>query len=141
MTDTNRFQRVQTSYDLPRMRRSRILGIGAGGARSFYEDLARCGAGEFVLIDQDIVTEPNIGTQQVYFNDIGRPKVDCIADRIIQINPNARIAVYQKAIEEIDDSHFAFITSPLLFGSDPQTDIPAPKLARSCRRTHPLSPH
>ncbi len=101
---TNIFKRVATAYDLKHMRSSRIISIGCGGAAAFLEDMARCGVGEFVLIDPDVVEEPNIATQQVYLEDVGRPKVDCIADRIIQINPDADVVVYQKPLDEIEDS-------------------------------------
>lgn len=145
------FQRVQTSYDLPRLHRSRLISVGCGGARSFLEEMARCGIAEFILIDPDIVQEPNIGTQHVFLEDIGRPKVDCIADRIIQINPGAQVAVRQQAIEEIDDEQFALLASPLLFAGDPLSAaerLPAPEITLLCgmtdnfyaqARTHRLS--
>src|SRR5438128_370518 len=91
MTNQAIFTRVAAAYDLTRMKRSRIIAVGCGGARSFLEDMARAGVGQFLLIDPDVVDEANIGTQHVYLNDIGRPKVDCIADRIIQINPQALV--------------------------------------------------
>lgn len=119
MTEKNIFQRVKTSYDLSRMSRSRIISVGCGGARSFLEEMARCGVGEFVLIDWDFVEEKNVGTQHVFLEDIGRPKVDCIADRIIQINPHARVAVLKQPIEELDDGQFDPLISPLLFEHDP----------------------
>jgi hypothetical protein len=153
MTEANVFQRVETSYDLSRMCRSRIISVGCGGARSFLEEMARCGVGEFVLIDPDTVQAPNIGTQQVYLTDIGRPKVDCISERLKQINPAVLVATYQQPIEEIDDSHFAFMTSPLLFDRGllhPSEHNPAPEITLLCgmtdnfyaqARTHRLSLH
>lgn len=108
MSTTNRhlFKRVETAYDLKRMKRTRIVGIGAGGAGQFYENKARCGVGQFVLIDPDVAEEENIATQQVYLEDIGRAKVDAIADRIIQINPDAHVIALQKSLDEIDDEEF-----------------------------------
>ena len=136
MTDI--FQRVTSSYDLNRMRRSRVISVGCGGARSFLEDMARSGVGEFVLIDPDIVQEPNIGTQQVYMSDLGKPKVDCIAERLKQINPDARVTACQKAIGEIDDSRFASLISPMLFSggqTDTSEDVPAPRITLLCGMT------
>jgi hypothetical protein len=116
MTETaNIFQRVQASYDLERMRKSRIISVGCGGARSFLEDMARCGLGHFLLIDPDVVTAANIGTQQVYLEDIGKPKVKCIAQRIKAINPDAHVDAWQMPIEEVDDAMFAFATTFLHF--------------------------
>src|SRR6266516_4824459 len=78
MTEQAIFKRVATAYDLFRLKRSRVISTGCGGARSFLEDMARCGVGEFVLIDPDVVEEPNIATQHVYLEEIGRPKVDVL---------------------------------------------------------------
>ncbi len=75
------FDRVTSAYDLRRMARARVVAVGIGGAATFVEDLARCGVGEFVLIDGDTVSESNIATQQVYRKDIGRPKAPAVAPR------------------------------------------------------------
>ncbi len=112
MTNQGLFRRVETAYDLERMRQTRIISIGCGGARSFLEDMARCGIGGFVLIDPDVVEEQNIATQQVFLEDVGKPKVDCIKERIMQINPDTDVAVYQKPLEEIDDGTFFDLVSP-----------------------------
>jgi len=104
------FQRVTTAYDLDRLQQCRIISVGCGGAASFLEDMARCGVGEFVLIDPDSVEEPNIATQQTYIKDIGRPKVECLAERIRGINPDAYVETYQKSLDEIDDQAFAHLT-------------------------------
>jgi tRNA A37 threonylcarbamoyladenosine dehydratase len=118
MTNRTIYKRVQTSYDLERMHRTRVFGVGGGGARQHYEDLARCGVGQFVLIDHDVVGEENIATQQVYLEEVGRAKVDCIADRILQINPDAWVEVYQKPLDEIDDdSFFRLAFGPFLWGA------------------------
>lgn len=97
------FNRVENAYDLARMARSRIVAVGVGGAASFLEDLARCGVGEFVLIDPDVVTEANIATQQVYRKDVGRPKVGALAERLGDINPRARIEAVPVSLGDLDD--------------------------------------
>ena len=97
------FDRVENAYDLIRMARSRIVAVGAGGAASFLEDLGRCGVGEFVLIDPDVVTEANIATQQVYRKDVGRPKVSALAERLGDINPRARIEAVTASLGDLDD--------------------------------------
>jgi proteasome lid subunit RPN8/RPN11 len=97
------FDRVGNAYDLVRMARSRIVAVGAGGAASFLEDLGRCGVGEFVLIDPDVVSEANIATQQVYRKDIGRPKVTALAERLRDINPRARVEAVTASLGDLDD--------------------------------------
>jgi hypothetical protein len=111
MTNPDIFKRVTAAYDLPRMQRTRIISIGCGGARSFLEDMARCGVGEFGLIDHDVVEEQNIATQQVFLEDIGRPKVDCIKERIMQINPDALVQTYRRSLDEFTDDDFDFFSS------------------------------
>ena len=98
------FQRVQNAYDLPLMADSRVIAVGAGGAAEWLEQLARAGLGQFVLIDPDTVSETNLATQQTYRRDIGRPKVDCIAERIHDINPAAIVVSIQKLLDELSDS-------------------------------------
>lgn len=99
----NTFDRVQMAYDLTLMQKTRIIAIGAGGAADYLEDLARAGVGQFVLIDPDVVSETNLATQQTYRKDIDRPKVDCIAERIRDINPTTRTVALQKSLDDITD--------------------------------------
>ena len=89
------FQRVKGAYDLQHLAHCRVIIVGIGGATAFVEELARAGVGEFVLIDKDTVSETNLATQQVYRKDIGRPKVECLAERILDINPDALVFSYQ----------------------------------------------
>lgn len=102
------FQRVAHAYDLDLMKRSRIIYVGAGGAAGFIEDLVRAGVGEHVLIDPDTVSETNLSTQQTYRRDIDRPKVDAIADRIRDINPDALVIPLKMSLDDIDDRVFEF---------------------------------
>jgi hypothetical protein len=95
--------RVTEAYDLVLMRNTCITAIGAGGSAEFLEQMARCGIGQFVLIDPDTVSETNIATQQTYLSDVERPKVDCIAERIKNINPSADVICIQKRLEELSD--------------------------------------
>lgn len=97
------FRRVRGAYDLERLSRCRVIAVGAGGAASFLEELARCGVGEFVLVDPDTVSETNLATQQVYRRDLGRPKVDCIAERILDINPGARVLRCAEPLDAFSD--------------------------------------
>ena len=98
------FDRVEDAYDLGKMAQSRVVAVGTGGAAGFLEDLARCGVGEVVLIDPDVVAETNIATQQVYRKDIGRLKVTALADRLRDINPRARIQEVTSSVGDLDDA-------------------------------------
>ena len=100
--DHGAFSRVRDCYDLPAMATTRAVIAGAGGAAAFAEHAARCGVGEIVLIDPDVVEEVNIPTQQAYLSDVGRPKVEAIADRLVDISPTVDVTTVQARFEDLD---------------------------------------
>lgn len=69
--------------------RIHIIGCGAGGS-NVAEMLARYGLSKITLWDDDCVDSHNIANQKYRFGDIGRPKVDALADIICSINPEAK---------------------------------------------------
>jgi proteasome lid subunit RPN8/RPN11 len=105
------FDRVQNAYDLAATARTRLVVVGVGGAAAFVESMARAGVGEFVLIDPDVIELPNIGTQQVYRRDVGRPKVDAVADRILDVNPHAQVVGVQAYLDDLDDDMMRRLTN------------------------------
>jgi hypothetical protein len=104
--DLPMFARVRGAYDLDRLQRTRLVAVGCGGAAEFIELMARAGVGSFVLIDPDTVSEPNLATQQVYRRDLGRPKVECLSERIKDINPHAFVDARPASSDEISDGEF-----------------------------------
>lgn len=98
------FQRVTGAYDLELLSESRVVAVGAGGAATFLEELARAGVGEFVLIDPDVVAETNLATQQTYRRDVGRSKVDAIRERIVDVNPRAIVLPIRRSLDDLDDT-------------------------------------
>jgi hypothetical protein len=100
------FQRVRTAYDLPRLAACRVIHVGTGGGADFIEQRARAGVGEHVLIDPDVVGETNLATQQVYRRDLGRRKVDCLAERIRDVNPHATVVALPCALDDVGDADF-----------------------------------
>jgi tRNA threonylcarbamoyladenosine dehydratase len=77
---------------------ARVAVIGLGGVGSWAaEALARSGVGAFVLVDDDVVSESNLNRQLVALRDtIGLPKVDVMRNRILGINPDARIEAHKE---------------------------------------------
>lgn len=117
------FARVENAYDLERLDKSRVICIGCGGAASFVEDLARAGVGEFILIDADTVSRENVATQQTYLRDIGRPKVECVAERIGQVNPRAAVIQLQRHLDDdLPDSEFESLLRSVLRIKAPGTE-------------------
>ena len=98
------FRRVAGAYDLAHLRHSRVIIVGNGGAASAVEDLVRGGIHDLVLVDPDVVSESNLATQQVYRRDIGRPKVEAIADRLREINPAASVLTLQRDFNELTEA-------------------------------------
>jgi len=80
---------------------ARLAGVsvavfGLGGVGSFVaEALARAGIGRLVLVDHDVVTPTNLNRQLVALHStIGRAKVDVMRERILDINPSAKVDAY-----------------------------------------------
>ncbi len=71
---------------------SRILCAGCGtvGA-SVAEPLARMGMCSFILADPECFELSNMNRQMCVLADVGRPKVDVVADRLAAINPAAEV--------------------------------------------------
>lgn len=77
------------------IRDSHFCVIGMGGVGSWAaESLARTGVGQITLIDHDDIAESNIN-RQIHSNSdtIGKSKVETMAERILQINPDCKINV------------------------------------------------
>lgn len=78
---------------LTRLNRSHVAVIGIGGVGTWTaEALARSGVGAITLIDLDDVCVTNVN-RQVHALDgqIGRPKVDAMADRLRLISPHCEV--------------------------------------------------
>lgn len=78
---------------LARLRAAHVAVIGVGGVGSWtVEALARSGVGALTLIDLDDVCITNVNRQlHALDGQIGRPKVDALADRVRAINPHCAI--------------------------------------------------
>lgn len=75
-----------------------IIGCGSVGS-CLGEHLARYGISKFVLWDADFVEEKNIVNQMFTLADVGRPKVEALADIIHRINPDAEVKTNNKMWE------------------------------------------
>jgi molybdopterin/thiamine biosynthesis adenylyltransferase/proteasome lid subunit RPN8/RPN11 len=120
------FERVQDAYDLERMGRTRVVVVGTGGASGFAEDLCRAGVGEVVLIDPDVVEAVNIATQQVRLADVGRPKVEALARRLIEVSPAVVVAAVHASLDALSDRDFQRLATGRMAGR------PAPEVTLVC---------
>lgn len=90
-----------------------LFGLGGVGGGAL-EALARAGIGEFHLIDADSFVESNLNRQLLATrNTLGMKKVDAAKDRVLSINPDAKIYTYPIFFgpdsEGIDFSRFDFV--------------------------------
>ncbi|WP_407495214.1 HesA/MoeB/ThiF family protein [Pseudooceanicola sp. MF1-13] len=84
-----------------KLKQARVLVVGAGGLGSpalMY--LAAAGVGEIGVVDDDTVDSTNLQRQVIHGDqDIGRPKVQSAADRMIAINPFIEVKTYNRRLE------------------------------------------
>lgn len=87
---------------IEKLQKAKVAIFGCGGVGSYaVEALARAGVGNFVLIDNDIVDLTNINRQLIAdVTTIGKDKVEIEKERILKINPNAKVEVFKEFYEE-----------------------------------------
>lgn len=84
-----------------------IICVGTGGARSALENFARSGFRNYILMDADIVSPSNIATQGVFISEMGKKKVDVICQRILDINPDAKVVCVDRFLDDnMSDEEF-----------------------------------
>ncbi|HVB88839.1 MAG TPA: molybdopterin-synthase adenylyltransferase MoeB [Beijerinckiaceae bacterium] len=83
-----------------KLRRSRVLAIGAGGLGSpLIQYLAAAGLGEIGIVDDDEVSLSNLQRQTLFStSDIGRQKVDSAREAVLRLNPNVRVKKHRQRI-------------------------------------------
>ena len=78
---------------LPRLQAAHVAVVGVGGVGSWVvEALARSGVGQLTLIDMDDVCITNTNRQlPALTHTVGVPKVEVLARRLAEIDPNCRV--------------------------------------------------
>ena len=103
-----------------RLARATVLLIGAGGlgsACSIY--LAAGGVGHIILSDFDQVELSNLQRQVLYNTaDIGRPKVEAGAERLRALNPDIKLTLIERALQENELPDYAQQADVIIDGSD-----------------------
>ncbi|MBR2299310.1 MAG: tRNA threonylcarbamoyladenosine dehydratase [Alphaproteobacteria bacterium] len=82
---------------LEKLNKARVAVFGIGGVGGYVvEALARSGIGALDLIDNDVVALSNLNRQIIALHStVGKYKVDVMADRIKDINPDCKVNVYK----------------------------------------------
>jgi len=81
-----------------------VVGVaGCGNIGSHLVPLlARiCGIGRLILCDKDVYSQSNLCSQGIEANDIGRPKVDVMADHLRRIAPGLRVTCFAAALADV----------------------------------------
>lgn len=95
---------------------AKVAVFGVGGVGGYVvEALARSGVGRFVLIDKDTVSVTNINRQIIALHStVGRPKVQVMKERILDINPDAKVETKEcfflpDNADEFDFSEYSYV--------------------------------
>jgi len=95
----NQFSRTELLFGkeaIEKFNKTRVAIMGLGGVGSFAaEALARSGIGAFLLVDFDKVSLSNLNRQsQALHSTIGTMKTEAMKERILNINPKAKVDIY-----------------------------------------------
>ena len=99
-----------------RLYNSNVIIFGVGGVGGYVtEALARSGVGSFTLVDKDTVSISNINRQIIATEStVGRDKVDVMKERILDINPHAKVEIIKcfylpENADEFDLSRYDYV--------------------------------
>lgn len=97
----NQFSRTELLIGkeaIEKLNNSKVAIFGIGGVGSFVlEGLVRAGVGNFILVDDDKICLTNLNRQIIATRKtIGKSKVEVAKERILEINPNANVEIYQE---------------------------------------------
>ena len=101
---------------LLRLKTARVAVFGIGGVGGYVaEALARSGVGSLELIDSDTICLSNLNRQIIAtLPDLGRYKVDVMKERILSINPDAKVEARRcfflpETAAEFDFSRYTYV--------------------------------
>ena len=97
----NQFSRTELiigKESIKKLNNSKVAIFGIGGVGSFVvEGLVRAGIGNFILVDDDKVCLTNLNRQIIATRKtVGKPKVEVARERVLEINPDANVEIYQE---------------------------------------------
>lgn len=104
---TDRTELLLGKEKMQRLREAHVLVVGVGGVGAYAaEMLCRAGVGELTIIDADTVQSTNINRQlPATHATLGYPKVEVLAERFRDINPNIKLHALPIYLKEEDVSN------------------------------------
>lgn len=117
----NQFSRTELligKEGIEKLQKAKVAVFGIGGVGSFVvEGLARAGIGHLVIVDYDKYDITNINRQLgALHSTIGKYKVDVMKERILDINPDAKVDAYKP--DEIEGGETNIVNSELSYVVD-----------------------
>ncbi len=78
-----------------------IVGCGSFGS-ALADMLVRAGLGKIILIDPELLSIENIGRHVLTSRDVGRAKVDALAERLREINPELDVDARRQRFQDAE---------------------------------------
>lgn len=102
---TDRLHRIRLlvgQENVDKLQNATVMVFGCGAVGSFaIEALTRSGIGNLILVDFDTVAQSNINRQIFALEStVGRKKIEVAAERIHDINPNAKVITLDMFFDE-----------------------------------------
>ena len=97
LTQFSRTELLLGKEAMERLKGARVAVFGVGGVGGYVcEALVRSGVGEFDLIDDDKVCLTNLNRQIIATRKtVGKYKTDVMKERILEINPDAKVNTHK----------------------------------------------
>lgn len=119
----NQFSRTEILLGkeaIEKLENAKVAVFGIGGVGGYtVEALARSGVGAFDLIDDDKVCMTNLNRQLIATRQtIGKYKVDVMKERILSINPNAKVTIHKcfflpENAEDFDFKSYTYVVDAI----------------------------
>lgn len=115
----SRTQLLIGKESIEKLNNAKVAIFGLGGVGSFVtEGLARAGIGNFLLVDNDKVSITNLNRQIIALHStIGKSKVEIAKKRILDINPNANVEIFEEFFmpdsKEILDKSITYVVDAI----------------------------
>lgn len=82
---------------------ARVSIVGCGSFGSALADmLVRAGLGKLTLIDPEALSTENLGRHILTRRDVGRAKVDAVAQRLVEVNPQLQVEPRRERFGDAD---------------------------------------
>lgn len=131
-----------TEEEQERIKHFHILLGGAGIGSNIAECALRMGFETLTIVDGDKVEESNLNRQGYSMSDIGRYKAECLKEKMLRINPKARIIAINQFIDHDNVEEIVGDCDVAVNALDFKNDIPFvfDQVCRE-RKIHVLHPY